>query len=81
MVQWWCRLEQQEVLQDLGLTGLRARALGIQAWVINVEVGADGSLLPALPLEKLLGAADSGGPQLCLMLQLSQSLSPSAEKN
>lgn len=80
MVQWWCRLEQQEVLQDLGLTGLRARALGIQAWVINVEVGADGSLLPALPLEKLLAAADSGGPQLCLMLQLSQSLSPSAEK-
>lgn len=78
MVQWWCRLEAHGA-SDPSLLAAQARVLGVQAWVVDVAVCPDGSLLPGWPLERLLEEAATGGPQLCLQLQLQHPLSPNGE--
>jgi hypothetical protein len=81
MVRWWCRLDGHPA-GDPGSLAHQARHLGVQAWVVDLEVDAAGEGLPAGPLQDWLANANSNAAALAVapMLQLRQPLSPHGEE-
>lgn len=74
MNRWWCRLNDHRADPPA------ARALGIQAWVLDTAVDGNGSPQAAALLASLLQAARGDGPAVSLLLHVRSAISPRGEE-